>query len=115
MLVLRLGYFTRCGARDRLNGLEDNIGFTSAALPSRMHFPSHEQKQALLEQVLRIADQRLSTAAAKKEARNFLAHYYRPVDVEDLQTRSGEDPYGAAMADLGFARRFFSRPAKIRL
>src|SRR5688572_22493238 len=115
MLVLRLGYFTRCGARDRLNGLEDNIGFTSAALPSRMHFPSHEQKQALLEQVLRIADQRLSTAAAKKEARTFIAHYYEQVDVEDLQTRSVEDLYGAAMAHLGFARRFSSGTPKIRV
>ena len=45
-----------------------------------MHFPSHEQKQALLEKVLRIADQRLKGAEAK-EARAFISHYYDQVDV----------------------------------
>ena len=39
--------------------MEDNIGFYACGIPTRMHFPSHEQKQAFLEKVLRIADQRL--------------------------------------------------------
>ena len=122
MFVPRSGYFrhkcdvaTRAAARDRPIGLEDNIGFTSAAPPFRMHCPSHEQKQALLEQVLRIADQRLSTAAAKKEARAFIAHYYEQLDAEDLATRAPEDLYGAAMAHLGFARRFSTGTHKLRV
>jgi len=64
-----------------------------------MHFPSHEQKQALLEQVLRIADQRLASAAAK-EARAFITHYYDQVDPEDMANRDPEDLYGAALAHL---------------
>jgi glutamate dehydrogenase len=79
-----------------------------------MHFPSHEQKQALLEKVLRIADQRLKAGEAK-EARTFIAHYYDQVDAEDLQTRAVEDLYGAAMAHLAFARRFSSGTPKIRV
>jgi glutamate dehydrogenase len=79
-----------------------------------MHFPSHEQKQALLEQVLRLADQRLAAAAAK-EARAFISHYYEQVDAEDLASRDAEDLYGAAMAHLGFARRFSSGTPKLRV
>jgi glutamate dehydrogenase len=79
-----------------------------------MHFPSHEQKQALLEQVLRIADQRLQGAAAK-EARAFIAHYYDQVDAEDLGSRNVEDLYGAAMAHLAFARRFSAGTPKLRV
>jgi DNA-directed RNA polymerase specialized sigma24 family protein len=70
------------------------------AVPNRrspaMHFPSHEQKQALLEQVLRIADQRLASAAAK-EARAFITQYYDQVDPEDMATRDPEDLYGASL------------------
>jgi glutamate dehydrogenase len=79
-----------------------------------MHFPSHEQKQAILEQVLRVADQRL-TGDAAREARTFIAHYYDQVDVEDLASRSVEDLYGAALAHLQFARRFASGMPKIRV
>ena len=79
-----------------------------------MHFPSHEQKQALLEKILRIADQRLKAAEAK-EARAFIAHYYDQVDVEDLASRAVEDLYGAAMSHLAFARRFSSGTPKIRV
>ena len=79
-----------------------------------MHFPSHEQKQALLDQVLRIADQRQSGAAAK-EARTFIALYYDQVDPEDLADRDPEDLYGAAMAHLGFARRFSTGTPKLRV
>jgi glutamate dehydrogenase len=79
-----------------------------------MHFPSHEQKQALLEQVLRLADQRLAGAAAK-EARAFIAHYYDQVDAEDLASRDVEDLYGAAIAHLAFARRFSSGTPKLRV
>jgi glutamate dehydrogenase len=79
-----------------------------------MHFPTHEQKQALLEQVLRIADQRLQAAAAK-EARSFIAHYYDNIDPEDLSDRAPEDLYGAAMAHLSFARAFASGTPKLRV
>ncbi|HET6263860.1 MAG TPA: NAD-glutamate dehydrogenase domain-containing protein, partial [Usitatibacter sp.] len=79
-----------------------------------MHFPSHEQKQALLEQVLRIADQRLAAAAAK-EARAFITLYYDQVDPEDLANRNAEDLYGAAMAHFAFARRFSSGTPKLRV
>ena len=79
-----------------------------------MHFPSHEQKQALLEQVLRIADQRMAAAAAL-EARAFIAVYYDQVDPEDLANRDPEDLYGAAMAHLGFARRFSTGTPKLRV
>ncbi|QJR11388.1 NAD-specific glutamate dehydrogenase [Usitatibacter rugosus] len=79
-----------------------------------MHFPAHEQKQAILAQVLRLADQRLSGAAAK-EARTFIAHYFDSVDAEDLSSRSVEDLYGAAMAHLQFARTFASGMPKIRV
>ncbi len=79
-----------------------------------MHFPTHEQKQALLEQVLRIADQRLQVAAAK-EARAFIAQYYDNVDPEDLADRAPEDLYGAAMAHYAFARRFASGMPKLRV
>ena len=79
-----------------------------------MHFPTHEQKQALLEQVLRIADQRLQAAAAK-EARAFIAQYYDNVDPEDLADRAPEDLYGAAMAHLSFARMFASGMPKLRV
>ena len=79
-----------------------------------MHFPSHEQKQALLEQVLRIADQRLAAPAAR-EARAFIAHYYDQVDAEDLGSRNVEDLYGAAMAHLAFARRFSTGTPKLRV
>ena len=43
--------------------------FSRPTHPSRMHFPSHEQKQALLEQVLRIADQRLRRRGREGSAR----------------------------------------------
>ncbi|QJR15392.1 NAD-glutamate dehydrogenase [Usitatibacter palustris] len=79
-----------------------------------MHFPSHEQKQAILEKVLRLADQRLSGAAAQ-EARTFIAHYFDQADVEDLASRTVEDLYGAALAHLGFARRFASGMPKLRV
>jgi glutamate dehydrogenase len=79
-----------------------------------MHFPTHEQKQALLEQVLRIADQRLPAAPAR-EARDFISQYYDLVDPEDLAARDPEDLYGAAMAHLGFARQFASGMPKLRV
>ena len=79
-----------------------------------MHFPSHEQKQALLEQVLRLADQRLAATLAR-EARAFITHYYNLVDAEDLADRAAEDLYGAAMAHLGFARQFSSGMPKLRV
>jgi glutamate dehydrogenase len=79
-----------------------------------MHFPTHEQKQALLEQVLRIADQRLPAAAAK-EARAFVTQYYDNVDPEDLADRAPEDLYGAAMAHLSFARVFATGQPKLRV
>ena len=79
-----------------------------------MHFPTHEQKQALLEQVLRLADQRLAAAAAK-EARAFISHYYDNVDPEDMADRAPEDLYGAAMAHLSFARSFASGQPKLRV
>ena len=79
-----------------------------------MHFPTHEQKQALLEPVLRLADQRLNAAGAK-EAHAFIAHYYDHVDAEDLGDRAPEDLYGAAMAHLGFARQFASGTPKLRV
>src|SRR5258708_2103901 len=79
-----------------------------------MHFPTHEQKQALLEQVLRIADQRLQAAAAK-EARAFISHYYDNIDPEALSDRAPEDLYGAAMAQLSFARAFASGTPKLRV
>jgi len=79
-----------------------------------MHFPTHEQKQALLEQVLRLADQRLAAAAAK-EARAFISHYYDNIDPEDLSDRAPEDLYGAAMAQLSFARTFASGQPKLRV
>ena len=47
-----------------------------------MHFPTHEQKQALLEQVIRLAEQRLPAPAAR-EAREFITRYYEQVDPED--------------------------------
>ena len=79
-----------------------------------MHFPTHEQKQALLEQVLRIADQRLGAAGAK-EARAFISQYYDNVDPEDLADRAPEDLYGAAMAHLSFARVFAAGMPKLRV
>ena len=94
------------------HGLEDNNGLSLLGLP--MHFPTHEQKQALMEQVLRIADQRQQGAAAK-EARAFIAQYYDNVDPEDLADRAPEDLYGAAMAHLSFARVFASGMPKLRV
>ncbi len=79
-----------------------------------MHFPSHEQKQALLEPVLRIADQRLAGEGAK-EARAFISHYYDNVDPEDLSDRAPEDLCGAALAHLAFAREFASGLPKLRV
>src|ERR1700680_1165257 len=79
-----------------------------------MHFPTHEQKQALLEPVLRIADQRLAAPAAK-EARAFISQYYDNVDPEDLADRAAEDLYGAAMAQLAFARVFATGLPKLRV
>jgi glutamate dehydrogenase len=79
-----------------------------------MHFPSHEQKQAILAQVLRIADQRLAGDRAA-EARAFIAQYYDQVDAEDLAARTPEDLYGAAMAHLAFAREFSSGVPKLRV
>src|SRR5215212_9430064 len=79
-----------------------------------MHFPTHEQKQALLEQVLRMADQRLAPAPAK-EAREFISHYYDNVDPEDLADRAPEDIYGAAMAQMSFARMFATGMPKLRV
>jgi glutamate dehydrogenase len=81
---------------------------------SPMHFATHEQKQGLLEPVLRIADQRLAGAAAK-EARAFITQYYDNVDPEDLADRAAEDLYGAAMAHLAFARSFASGMPKLRV
>src|SRR6185436_17694283 len=83
-------------------------------MSSAMHFPTHEQKQAVLEQVLRIADQRLGAAQAK-EARAFIAHYYDNLDPEDLADRDAEDLFGAALAQLAFARVFASGMPKLRV
>ncbi len=80
-----------------------------------MHFPTHEQKQALLEQVLRIADQRLGSAPAREEARAFISLFYDNIDPEDLADRAAEDLYGAAMAELAFARVFASGTPKLRV
>jgi glutamate dehydrogenase len=79
-----------------------------------MHFPTHEQKQALLEQVLRMADQRLAAGPAR-EARDFISQYYDNVDPEDLADRAPEDLYGAAMAQLAFARTFSPGTPKLRV
>src|SRR4029077_5991360 len=79
-----------------------------------MHFPSHEQKQAILAQVLRIADQRLA-GEASAEARAFIAQYYDQVGAEDLAARTAEDLYGAAMAHLALARDFARGLPKLRV
>ncbi len=79
-----------------------------------MHFPSHEKKQARLEQVLRIADERLAAPAAA-EARAFIGEYYDQVDGDDLASRDAEDLYGAAMSHLAFFRRFESGTPKLRV
>src|SRR6185312_16852623 len=79
-----------------------------------MHFPAHEQKQAILEEVLRIADERLAGGPAK-EAREFIAHYYEQLDAEDLAAREPGDLYGAAVAHLAFARAFASGKPKVRV
>ncbi len=79
-----------------------------------MHFPSHEQKQAILAQVLRIADQRLK-GQDSAEARAFIAQYYDQVDAEDLAARTPEDLCGAALAHLAFAREFASGLPKLRV
>src|SRR3982750_4893982 len=82
---------------------------------SLMHFPTHEQKQALLEQVLRMAAQRLGSAPAREEARAFISLFYDNVDPEDLADRAPEDLYGAAMAELAFARAFAAGTPKLRV
>ena len=79
-----------------------------------MHFPTHEQKQALLEQVMRIADERQAPAEAQ-EARAFIALYYDQIDPEDLASRDPADLHGAAMAHLQFARQFASGTPKLRV
>jgi glutamate dehydrogenase len=79
-----------------------------------MHFPTHEQKQALLEQVLRMADQRLGSGPSK-DARAFISLFYDNVDPEDLADRAPEDLYGAAMAQLAFARTFSTGTPKLRV
>src|SRR4051812_16740091 len=79
-----------------------------------MHFPTHEQKQALLEQVMRLADARLPAPPAR-EARDFIARYYEMGDPEDLQARAPEDLFGAALAQLSFPRRFVSGTPKMRV
>src|SRR5205085_5382860 len=92
------------------------LGYLNARLEQNvaMHFPTHEQKQALLEQVLRLADQRLAAAQAK-EAKAFIAHYYDNLDPEDLADRDPEDLFGAALAHLAFARTFSSGVPKLRI
>ncbi len=79
-----------------------------------MPSPAPDPDQALLEQVLALADQRLAGASAR-EARAFITHYYDQVDAEDLATRAVEDLYGAAMAHLGFAREFAPGTPKLRV
>src|SRR5439155_7411133 len=98
---------------DFLLGRETRAG-RIAQQRSRMHFPTHEQKQALLEPVLRLAEQRLAGSAAA-EARAFIAHYYDHVDAEDLSSRAPEDLYGAAMSHLGFARQFVTGTPELRV
>ena len=90
--------------QDTGGALEDNIASRSAAPPFRMHFPTTTEAGPRRAGPAHRRPE-LSTAAAKKEARAFIAHYYEQVDVEDLQIRSVEDLYGAAMAHMGFARR----------
>ena len=90
-----------------------DLGRTIAASQSAfrtipMHFPSHEQKQAILEQVLRLADQRLSRRGrARKRAPSSRTTTTRSTS-RTSPSRSVEDLYGAAMAHLQFARRFAS-------
>ncbi|HXZ48873.1 MAG TPA: NAD-glutamate dehydrogenase [Usitatibacter sp.] len=79
-----------------------------------MDSPVREQKQALLEPVLRIAGERLAPEAARG-ARAFIAAYYEQVDAEDLAARAPGDLYGAAMAHLGLAREFASGTPKVRV
>src|SRR5512147_1277321 len=104
--------FPHTAARIPARRLEDNNAFRSLSPP--MHFPAHEQKQALLDPVLAIAAERLPGPAAD-EARAFIARYYEQLDIEDLAARSAADLYGAAMAHLEFARVFASGSAKLRV
>jgi glutamate dehydrogenase len=94
--------------------LEENGGLAFHEKSESVHFPTHEQKQALLEQVMRLADARLPAAGAS-EARAFIARYYEGVDPQDLQARDPEDLFGAALAHLAFARRFTSGTPKLRV
>jgi glutamate dehydrogenase len=60
-----------------------------------MHFPTHEQKQALLEPGPEASPPSGCRATAAREARDFIGHYYHHVDAEDLAVRNAEDLYGA--------------------
>ncbi|MCF8199295.1 MAG: NAD-glutamate dehydrogenase [Sulfuritalea sp.] len=73
-----------------------------------------EKKQDILAAVLKLAAARLPQPK-HDEAKCFITHYYEQADPEDLQERSVEDLYGAAMAHLSFGRTFSSGAPKLRV
>src|SRR5258706_2478205 len=73
-----------------------------------------ETKAGLIEQIVALAQDKLPAQQAAP-AVTFIRQYYRQVDVEDLQERSIDDLYGAALAHFHFARHFSSGAAKLRV
>jgi len=73
-----------------------------------------EQKQSVLNSVLKLAMNRLAQAL-QSESQRFIRNYYGQMDAEDLVSRSPEDLYGAAMAHFSFGRTFASGMPKLRV
>ncbi|MBL0076945.1 MAG: NAD-glutamate dehydrogenase [Rhodocyclaceae bacterium] len=73
-----------------------------------------EQKQQVLDEVVKLLAVRVSTAE-QGELQKFVLHYFSQVDAEDIITKSAEDLYGAALAHYSFARSFSRGTAKLRV
>ncbi|MBI3523251.1 MAG: NAD-glutamate dehydrogenase [Betaproteobacteria bacterium] len=73
-----------------------------------------EQKQGILDAVLKLAASRLPQTQ-RELAQGFIRDYYGQMDVEDMQGRELDDLYGAAMAHFSFGQVFAGGMPKLRV
>jgi glutamate dehydrogenase len=96
------------------DGLESTGQQATDRRDPHMPSPARDQKQSLLDPLLRLAAARQEGAQAAL-AQAFIVPYFEQADGDDLATRSAEDLYGAAMSHLAFARDFSTGLPKIRV
>ena len=67
-----------------------------------------------VDEVLELVGKRLA-GPQREVLERFVARYFRQVDPEDLEERSPDDLYGAALSHWNFARRREAGQARVRV